>query len=48
MKLTLSLLLVTLLAGCAFGPTLDEQAREETQQHQVEKRSDAFAKTLQQ
>lgn|GEM_PF-4815031 len=48
MKLTLPLLMVILLAGCAFGPTLDEQARQETQQHQVEKRSDAFAKSLQQ
>lgn len=51
MKLTLSLLfagLILLQAGCAFGPTIDEQAHEETQQHQVEKRSDAFARTLQQ
>lgn len=39
--------LVLLQSGCANQPTIDEQAREETQQHQVEKRSDAFARTLQ-
>ncbi len=48
MKVIFSLLLITLLSGCTFGPTLDEQARQETQQQQVEKRSDAFARTLQQ
>jgi len=35
-------------AGCALGPTIDEQAHDETQRAQVEKRSDAFAKQLQQ
>jgi hypothetical protein len=37
---------VLLQSGCAFGPSTDDQAREETQQRQVEKRSDAFAKQL--
>ncbi|HEY3600675.1 MAG TPA: hypothetical protein VGK72_01830 [Chthoniobacterales bacterium] len=51
MKLTLLLLsigLVLLLDGCAFGPTLDQQSREQTQQQQTEKQSDAFARSLQQ
>jgi hypothetical protein len=50
MKIALLLLFtatVLLGSGCATQPTIDEQAREETQQHQVEKRSDAFARTLQ-
>jgi hypothetical protein len=50
MKLTLFLLsigLVLLLDGCAFGPTLDQQSREQTQQQQTEKQSDAFARSLQ-
>lgn len=40
--------LVFLQGGCAIGPTIDEQAHDETQRAQVEKRSDAFAKQLQQ
>lgn len=40
--------LVLFEAGCATGPTIDEQAQDETQRAQVEKRSDAFAKQLQQ
>ena len=38
--------LVLTQAGCALGPTIEEQAQDETQQKQVEKRSDAFAKQL--
>jgi len=36
-----------LQSGCANQPTIDEQAHQETQQQQVEKRSDNFARTLQ-
>jgi hypothetical protein len=42
------IVLVLLQAGCALPPTMEEQARDETQRAQVEKRSDAFAKQLQQ
>jgi hypothetical protein len=38
--------LLLLPCGCALPPTIDQQAHEETQQHQVEKQSDAFAKSL--
>jgi len=34
--------------GCTLGPTIDEQAHDETQRAQVQKKSDAFAKQLQQ
>ncbi|MGH8095009.1 MAG: hypothetical protein ACREIF_16310 [Chthoniobacterales bacterium] len=49
MKLTASLalfLLALFQSGCAIGPSIDEQTREQTQQQQVEKRSDAFARGL--
>ena len=48
MKFILLLLagVVVLQSGCALPPTIDQQAHEETQQHQVEKQSDAFAKGL--
>ncbi|HEX4665059.1 MAG TPA: hypothetical protein VH207_00560 [Chthoniobacterales bacterium] len=47
LKVLLFLTCVFLLqSGCALPPTIDEQSREETRQQQVEKRSDAFAKTL--
>jgi starvation-inducible outer membrane lipoprotein len=44
----LSLLAGVLLlqSGCALPPSIDQQSREESQQQQVEKRSDAFAKQL--
>ncbi len=42
------IILVLFQAGCALPPTSEEQAREATQRDQVEKRSDAFAKQLQQ
>jgi len=51
MKMALLFLLGAALlfpSGCAFGPTIDEQAHEQTQRNQVEKRSDAFAHSLQQ
>jgi len=51
MKSTALVFLIALLvaqAGCALGPTIDEQAHDETQRAQVEKKSDAFAKQLQQ
>jgi hypothetical protein len=46
--LILLIVLALFQAGCALPPTNEEQAREETQRAQVEKRSDAFAKQLQQ
>lgn len=51
MKLTLlflGLAVVVLQGGCALGPTIDEQSRQESQQDQVVKRSDAFARGLDQ
>ena len=51
MKFTALVFLIALVLvpiGCAFGPTIDEQAHDETQRAQVEKKSDAFAKQLQQ
>lgn len=42
------IVLVLFQAGCAIPPSTEEQARDETQRVQVEKRSDAFAKQLQQ
>jgi hypothetical protein len=45
-NLLLFLTCVAFLQSCALPPTIDEQSREEARQQQVEKRSDAFAKTL--
>ena len=46
--LFLGLAVVLIQSGCALGPTIDEQSKQETQQDQVVKRSDAFARGLEQ
>ncbi len=46
--LILGLAVVLIQSGCALGPTIDEQSRQESQQDQVVKRSDAFARGLEQ
>jgi uncharacterized lipoprotein len=45
--LLLSLASIVLwLSGCALGPTLDQQSREDQRQQQTVKQSDAFARSL--
>ncbi len=51
MKKTLLLIFAIALfweSGCALGPTIDEQSRQESQENQNVRQSDAFAKNLQQ
>ncbi|HEV8423413.1 MAG TPA: hypothetical protein VGQ40_08715 [Chthoniobacterales bacterium] len=51
MKFTISLALLCLIllqSGCSLGPTIDQQSHTDTQSQQTLKRSDAFARDLQQ